>query len=316
MMNSFYSEKSSPLLSIGTLSRLSGVPVETLRTWERRYGFPEPVRLSSGHRRYPTDIVHQLRLVKRATRLGFKASYAIGVSFNELESIVVAAEVLDGDVSETSLQAALRREVELWVELAAQLDGLGFDRAVRRSWSEYGARSFVVHVAVPFLRRLGTLWQRGEITVAHEHFASEHLSSFLAEQWRPVTGRAENGKVVLANLEGDFIHLGIRMAAVFLALNHFDIIFLGHNTPLDDLISAAREEGVVTVVIGLSPVSDLPRSAEALRRLRAALPSSTSIVVGGNNALESIPGVTQMDSLDRFADFAGSLADVYRGARH
>jgi DNA-binding transcriptional regulator YiaG len=29
-------------LSIGTLSSATGVPVDTLRTWERRYGFPAP----------------------------------------------------------------------------------------------------------------------------------------------------------------------------------------------------------------------------------------------------------------------------------
>jgi DICT domain-containing protein len=39
-------------LSIGELSRQTGVPVATLRSWEERYGFPWPERLPGGHRRY------------------------------------------------------------------------------------------------------------------------------------------------------------------------------------------------------------------------------------------------------------------------
>ena len=43
-------------LSIGTLSSATGVPVDTLRTWERRYGFPAPVTRTGGsHRRYSVD---------------------------------------------------------------------------------------------------------------------------------------------------------------------------------------------------------------------------------------------------------------------
>ncbi len=37
-------------VSIGGLSRATGVPIETLRTWELRYGFPKSVRKPSGHR--------------------------------------------------------------------------------------------------------------------------------------------------------------------------------------------------------------------------------------------------------------------------
>jgi len=44
-------------LTIGSLSRATGIPVETLRTWERRYQYPRPVRKPSGHRLYPLDSV-------------------------------------------------------------------------------------------------------------------------------------------------------------------------------------------------------------------------------------------------------------------
>ena len=50
-------------LSIGALSRATGIPVETLRTWENRYGFPVPERKPSGHRVYPLSSVPRLRRI-------------------------------------------------------------------------------------------------------------------------------------------------------------------------------------------------------------------------------------------------------------
>jgi DNA-binding transcriptional MerR regulator len=57
-------------LSIDALSRATRIPVETLRTWEARYGFPAPARKASGHRLYPASIVPRLLRVAEALSLG------------------------------------------------------------------------------------------------------------------------------------------------------------------------------------------------------------------------------------------------------
>ena len=51
------------LMSIGAIARATGVPTNTLRTWERRYGFPASQRIASGHRRYSLNTLSRLRLV-------------------------------------------------------------------------------------------------------------------------------------------------------------------------------------------------------------------------------------------------------------
>lgn len=303
------------LLSIGGLSRLSGVAVETLRTWERRYGFPVPTRLTSGHRRYPSDVVPRVRLIKRATDLGFKASFAVLAGQEELEAAVLEAEQSDGDSILSGLGSVYEKEIALWVELVDQLDARAFEVALRRSWSQHGAREFILKLAIPFLVEVGERWFHEKISVAHEHFTSEHLSTFFANQWRPISNRARNsnGKAVVANLEGDLHHLGIHMAAVFLAINQFEVVFLGPNTPIADLIVAAREPGVVTTVVGLASTSDLIRSTHSLKHLREAIPASISIVVGGNEEIARLQGITHLETLEVFADFVRSLADIYRG---
>ena len=48
------------LISIGELSRLTGITTHTLRVWEKRYGSPSSQRLPSGHRRYPKEDIPRL----------------------------------------------------------------------------------------------------------------------------------------------------------------------------------------------------------------------------------------------------------------
>jgi DICT domain-containing protein len=64
-------------LSIREVARETGVSEGTLRMWETRYGFPEPDRLPSGHRRYSEDDILQVRQVARDRDAGFSMKAAI-----------------------------------------------------------------------------------------------------------------------------------------------------------------------------------------------------------------------------------------------
>src|SRR5438045_4073222 len=75
-------------LSIGALSRATGVGVETLRTWERRYGFPVPERKPSGHRAYPIDSVPRLRRIAAAVAQGHRAGDAVRASDEHLSALL------------------------------------------------------------------------------------------------------------------------------------------------------------------------------------------------------------------------------------
>jgi hypothetical protein len=68
-------------------------------------------------------------------------------------------------------------------------------------------------------------------------------------------------------------------------------------------------------VIGLAATSDLKKAEKALVKLRLAVPASITIVVGGNNALQPVKGITYLESLDAFADFVRSLSDIYSGVK-
>ena len=65
-------------LSIGELARRTRVPAATLRSWEERYGFPQPRRLAGGHRRYGHGDVALIEAVARLRASGMSLPAAIG----------------------------------------------------------------------------------------------------------------------------------------------------------------------------------------------------------------------------------------------
>lgn len=58
-------------MTIGKVARLADVGVETIRFYEREALIDEPPRRASGYRQYSTDVVEQLRFIRRAKALGF-----------------------------------------------------------------------------------------------------------------------------------------------------------------------------------------------------------------------------------------------------
>ena len=84
-------------LSIGELAQRTGVPAATLRSWEDRHGFPRPLRLAGGHRRYQDGDVALIGEVLALRASGMSLQAAIGQA--------VAREV----DAEPSVFASLRR---------------------------------------------------------------------------------------------------------------------------------------------------------------------------------------------------------------
>lgn len=58
-------------MTIGKVAREAGVPVETVRYYERIGLIPEPPRRESGYRQYAADMVLRIRFIKNAQSMGF-----------------------------------------------------------------------------------------------------------------------------------------------------------------------------------------------------------------------------------------------------
>src|SRR5512143_1365530 len=82
----------SELLSIGDICAETGLSSDVIRVWERRYGFPVPVRLPSGHRRYREQDLRRLRLIAEAVAEGHRPSKVVGAEEAELKRLIAKSE--------------------------------------------------------------------------------------------------------------------------------------------------------------------------------------------------------------------------------
>jgi MerR family transcriptional regulator, light-induced transcriptional regulator len=282
-------------LSIGALSRATGVAVETIRTWEARYGFPRPERKPSGHRVYPLSTVPRLRRIAQALALGHRAAQVVPASDAALGQLLTATPA--GPPPPPAPSAPGVPSVEPLVGLVARFDAEGLRGALVADWARLGPVEFLETRVAPLLVAVGEAWERGELAVSHEHFLSQRVAELLGALRLPFDERARGPLVVCATLPGERHGLGLQMAALVLAAGGYRTLHLGTDLPLALLAQLARDLAAGAVAISVSRASRGPSAAAALRRLRAALPRRVALLVGGAGAPAAAPGVEVVTSL-------------------
>jgi methylmalonyl-CoA mutase cobalamin-binding subunit len=273
-----------PALSIGALANATGVPVDTLRTWERRYGFPTPVNRTGGsHRRYAADTIEHVRLIVRALELGHRASTVVGLAADELRSLLGAAALT---TSSGPGDGADHRVIARWLEHTRNMDGDSLIGDFQRTLAGMSALEFLGRHLGPYLRAMGEAWAAGDLRVSQEHHASERVREFLTAQWRGLSGAARGTRpaVVLATPPGELHTLGLNMAAWVIALAGARVVFLGAGTPMPELAFAAEHYRASGIVLSLAAgyAGDLGAQLDELERL---LPRGVPVAVGGDGSL-------------------------------
>jgi methanogenic corrinoid protein MtbC1 len=223
------------LLRIGELSRRVGVPVESLRGWERRYGLLSPSRTPGGFRLYGEDDVARV--------LAMRANLERGLFAAEAARLALAEDVAEPFPSPVPVADAS--------ELAAALDHFdetGAQQALDRLLSTLTLDVVLRDVLLPYLHEVGDRWESGEVTVAQEHFASNVLRGRLAALARG-WDRGVGPRAVLACVEGERHDLPLVAFGLALRGHGWRIGYLGADTPVASLVDAARELSPDAVVV-------------------------------------------------------------------
>lgn len=264
--------------SIRVASRLTGVSSDTLRMWERRYGFPKPLRNESQVRVYTDADIERLVFISRALKAGFRAGEVIHRSIDELRGLLVTSARAEPDTDPPTPTIE-----SLFGRLMAD-DPAGLRDELRRSVSLLGPKLFLTDVAAPLVEHVGVAWAAGRIAVRHEHLISEVLSSKLRLLLSAYDDRATKPVVLLATLSDEQHGLGLDMVALYLALEGATPRLLGVNTPPDQIAEAAVALKADVVGVSISEASDLPATEGHLRRVLGSLPNSMEVWLGGRNA--------------------------------
>jgi methanogenic corrinoid protein MtbC1 len=251
----------------------------TLRAWERRYGFPQPVRRRDSNRRlYSAEQLGRLRHVAHLLERGYRPGDVIHKTEPEL------AELLGTNATPMPEATSSVADVPALLALLAADDAKGIEEQLRLAAAAWGPKRFVTELAHPLARAVGDAWAKGELLIRHEHLMTECLTTQLRALLAAHQDVEGAPHVVLGTLPGESHTLGLQMVAVYLALSAAKPRLLGANTPPDEIVSAARALGATVVGIAVSPGAEMPATRRQLRLLAAGLPSSTALWVGGAGA--------------------------------
>ena len=297
-----------PWLSIGALSKATGIAVETLRTWENRYGFPIPERKPSGHRVYPMAAVARLRRVAQALALGHRAGQVVAASEEALGQLLetsAGAAGASSPVGGASLASA--EDVPGLLRLVKAFDAESLTRILLYDWARMGPVEFLEARVAPLVRAVGTGWEKGDLEIRHEHFLSEKLGDLLRSLRLPLEERATGPLVVHATLSGEAHGIGLQMSALVLAAAGCRALYLGTDIPAPQVAALARDLGARAVAISVTVAGRGPAAAAALRRLRDALPKRVALIAGGEGAPAGKPGIETFAGLRELDAWARRL---------
>lgn len=269
------------LWTIADVERDTGIGKDTLRVWERRYGFPVPRRDGHGMRWYDLAQLERLRLIRRLMDAGWRPGSIVRLPAEQLRGMAQrsaagtrAAEPAPGDEVERCLA---------WLR-ADQPEPLR--QALRAAVHEQGLTATVDRLVAPLAVAVGLAWQRGELQVYQEHWFTEVVQAVLHEGLARLEGQGGGGRpcVLLTTTPGEPHRLGLLMAQCHLVQAGARCVALGPATPLGDIVEAARRTNADVVGLSFSAWAAARDVRETVQRLRAALPPAVALWVGGAGA--------------------------------
>lgn len=282
-------------LSITAVERDTGLSKDTLRVWERRYGFPKPLRDSLGERLYSVSEVEKLRYIKRLVDQGFRPGKVVTAPIEEL------AKLLDPPTDAADEARTLSPELASIVDMVKlhrcdELRGL-----LTQTLMKHGLQRFVTTVAAPLNLRIGDAWLRGEIEVVEEHLYTELLQNTLRSAINAYPIRGRSPRVLLTTISGEEHSLGLLMAEAMLVPEGARCVSLGCQTPLSDIRLAAGSGEFDVVALSFSAAYPGRQAVEALTSLRNLLPEAVTLWAGGTgvrNRQRSLPGTRIIASIE------------------
>lgn len=294
-------------LPIAAAEQETGLSKDVLRAWERRYGFPAPLRDVQGDRLYPADQIRRLRLLRILIDLGQRPGKLVLLPEADLAARVAALRADECSQAAPSDHPAI---IAQCVALVAADAAAALEERLNAEMVRRGLERFASEVAAPLCIETGLAWERGDIGVYQEHMFSQILARCLRQSidsLRKASTESTNpcgARVLLTTVPGEIHELGLLMVEATMAVHGAMCLNLGPQTPLGDVITAARQHHCSIVALSFSSWFDARRATAALAELRERLPDTVDLWVGGSNPALKRPlpdGIRVFTRLDTIA---------------
>jgi methanogenic corrinoid protein MtbC1 len=280
------------MMAIGAVERDTGLGKDTLRVWERRYGFPQPLRDANGERLYSSAQVERLRLIKRLMDQGHRPGRLFSASEEDLLSLAGACQSAEpaGMTDDQGIAGQI-------LALIKAHDAQELRHALNQAMMRQGLHRFVLDTVTLLNRSVGEAWMRGELKIFEEHLYSEQMKSLLRQAISSLPNSTQGRpRILLTTVPEERHGLGLLMLEGLFTLDGATCISLGTQTPLLDIRQAAAAHAVDIVALSFSSAFPARQIAPVLKQLRELLTASVDLWVGG-------AGMEKIQAIERVSAF-------------
>src|SRR5512139_2995161 len=262
------------MYSIKAVAQATGLTVETLRAWERRYGIVAPNRDASGRRVYRPEDVLRLRRLREATERGHPIGRLAGLSDDELAALL-------NESTDRRTRAATNAFVERILESAQRFRSTECEQTLTLAIAMLPPAQLVGDVLQPLLREVGDRWHRGEFAISQERLVSTVVRRHVALMLDAYDRSARRPPIVFATLPGERHELGLLTSAMVCASRGFRVHYLGPDLPPAEIARFASEVNAAVVGLSLVLQESLRALGNQLEQLVAGLPPEACVWLGG-----------------------------------
>jgi DNA-binding transcriptional MerR regulator len=264
---------------IRVVSRLTGIGIDTLRAWERRYAAVTPARDDRG-RMYTEADVARLRLLSGAVEQGHSIGRLAALSNGQLRALSVAAAAVSAappvqraPVDTSALTAALR-----------DYDGVGIDRELSRLAAVLRPLDLLQNVLMPVMTTVGDEWHSRRARIAHEHLMSSTMRNLLGAFLRMYARREASVRLLFATPTGERHEIATLGAAMLAASAGLGVSYLGADLPAREIVDSIAPAGAQVLVLGLTTVGAGKARERELKTIVRGLPKGVELWAGGRGA--------------------------------
>ena len=265
---------------IRAVSLMTGVGIDTLRAWERRYNAVTPQRDGRG-RVYTDEDVRRIRLLHEAVNKGYAIGRVSSYTTAELERLPGRATPQPTAPAPPRPAAPGIVSVASLLSATENFDAAAVEADLARAAAMLPAPLLLRELIVPALNEIGARWQDGAARIAHEHLLSASVRNVLGSLLRLYQKSTDSETLLFATPSGEAHELGALGAAVLAASLGLGTIYLGPGTPAEEVLATLQAVRVDIVVLGVVGAGDAAHSEAEVQALAAQLPPETELWLGG-----------------------------------
>src|SRR6266542_5247694 len=259
-------------LHIREVVRITGLRREQLYMWQRRYGFPSPLRDGFGDRVYPPDQVARLKLIKQLLSEGWRAGAVVPLADSALQSMLGIA-IED--------PAPLPGEIETAVKLLGQHRIGELQNHLSKLLVGQGLRRFLEQTLIPSNDAVHERVVRGDMQNFQELRFADLAQRLLRDVTRLVRPTRDARQILLATPPNDPNQLGLAILELLLFTEGVNCLSLGAGVPAQEIAGAAEAYKVNLVVLLFDRGISGKIAGQEIRALRTELPDTLPLVVSG-----------------------------------